>query len=152
MTENKRILNMNKMSQISFINEDEEEAAKKYVEEQLGFPRPRVFGWQMIVMLYTREDKRYINAKGEETLLVVPDTVGIEDRFRSCTALVVSMGQGCYKGEKFKDYGPTCKVGDWITFPRHEGTRVMYRGKTMFYLYDDKVMGPVEDPSHVTRD
>ena len=143
---------MSNANPVSYIKDGEEERVKKEIEEMLGFEPPRVCGWQMAVMLFTREGKKFVGRDGQETSIYIPDTVGHEDRFRAVTGRIVAMGYGCYRGEKFKDYGPTPKVGDWIQFPRHEGTLFNYRGKAMFYLNDDRVQGTVEDPSYVTRD
>jgi co-chaperonin GroES (HSP10) len=143
---------MKNLKQISYIEEHEEEEAIRFVEEKLGCERPRVCGPWLAVMLYTRHEETYVTKEGEKSQIVVPGSVADNDTFSSMTGLVLSIGHGAYKGEQFKEYGPTCKVGDWITFPRHEGVRAWYKGRPIYYLYDDKIMQVVKDPADVTRD
>ena len=69
----------------------------------------------------------------------------------SCTGMVVQMGEDAYQGTRFENTGPWCKVGDWVSLPRHEGVQFDYRGKPMFYINDDKIVNVIEDPSHIKR-
>jgi co-chaperonin GroES (HSP10) len=139
---------------LSFIENCEEEEAKKIIEEHLGFPAPRVTGYHLAVKIYVREQDvhSFIDDKGEKKFIALPDSVTANDKFRNCTALVVSVGAGAYKGERFAETGPWCKVGDWVVIPRNEGTQVNYRGIPMQLIPDDRILCVIEDPSHVTRD
>jgi len=141
-------------NKFSFIDAHEEEEAKKFIEQHLGFPAPRVCGYYMAVKLYVRPEEvsTFTDKDGKEIKIILPESARVEDKWRSCTALVLSQGPQCYKGKKFKDSGPWCKVGDWIVIPRNEGVQVNYRGIPMQYIPDDRVLGIIEDPTHVVRD
>lgn len=146
----------------SFIEPHEEQEAKDFIEKHLGFPAPRCVGWQMAVKIYIREEdiheakdesgKPILGADGKPIKIYLPSSIRTGEKFISCVGLVVSQGPDCYKGERFKESGPWCKVGDWVMFPRHEGTQISYRGIPMFVINDDKVKMVVEDPTYVTRD
>lgn len=138
----------------SFIDATEEVEAKEFIKTHLGFDPPRMCGYFMAVKLFIREEDIDIgkDINGKEIKIAIPETVRANDKYKSCTALVVAQGPECYKGERFKDSEPWCKVGDWIIIPRHEGPQINYRGVPMHLIPDDKVYGVVEDPSFVTRD
>jgi co-chaperonin GroES (HSP10) len=147
---------------LSFIQSNEEQEAKDFIEKHLGFPPPRMAGYHMAVKIYIREEdvhqvkdeegKPVIGSNGKPIYIALPDSTRVNDKFRNCTALVVSMGPEAYKGERFKESGPWCKVGDWVVIPRNEGVQVNYRGIPMQFIPDDRVLAIVEDPTYVTRD
>jgi co-chaperonin GroES (HSP10) len=139
----------------SFIEDHEEQEAKEFIEKHLGFPAPRMAGYHMAVKIYVRPEDIHTfvdENTGETKSIYLPHTVTAHDKYRSCTALIVSMGPEAYKHERFKESGPWCKVGDWVVIPRNEGTQVNYRGVPMQFIPDDRVLAIVEDPTHVTRD
>jgi len=151
-----------KDNQCSLIETEEEARAKAVVRATLGFEPPRVSGFHMIVKVYTRDEDlvKLFNddgspimdpLTGKQKCLIAAETTRSEDKYRNCTGLVVAQGFDCYKGARFRLSGPWCKVGDFIVFPRNEGTQVMYRGLPMQYLPDDRCLGTVDDPSYVTR-
>lgn len=151
-----------KDNQCSLIETEEEKRAKDIVRAQLGFEPPRVSGFHMIVKVYTRDEDlvKLLNDDGTPMLdpitgkqksIIAPEVTKAEDKYRNCTGLVVAQGFDCYKGARFRLSGAWCKVGDFIVFPRNEGTQVMYRGLPMQYLPDDRCLGTVDDPSYVTR-
>jgi co-chaperonin GroES (HSP10) len=139
---------------LSYIEDSEVIQAKQIIEEQLGFPVPRVCGYHMAVKIFVRpeETKEILGDDGISRKIYLPHTVTVHDKYRSCTALVLSMGSEAYKGDRFKDSGPWCKVGDWVVIPRNEGVQINYREVPMQIIPDDRVLCIVEDPSHVTRD
>lgn len=153
---------LQKQSSTSFVEESEEEEAKKFIEQHLGFPAPRPCGYHMYVKIHVREEDVHqikdekgnpiLGEDGKPLYIALPDTMRANDKFRNCTALVVSQGIEAYQGERFKCSGPWCKVGDWVVIPRNEGTQVNYRGIPMQIIPDDRVLSVIEDPNYVTRD
>ena len=130
------------------------EAAKQKVIDFLGFPPPkRTCGFQICVALYTRHtnDERLKNPDGTSSLIIAPSTHTANDRYVSCTGMVVQMGEDAYQGVRFDNTGPWCRVGDWVSLPRHEGVQFDYRGKPMFYINDDKIVNVLDDPTQVKR-
>jgi co-chaperonin GroES (HSP10) len=137
----------------SYIENYEEEEAKKLIREHLGFEPPVAAGWQIVVKIYIREDNciKYKKDDGTESLIVMPPTSRsiTEEKFTSRVGLVLSVGPQAYKDKKFGGV-PWCKVGDWIVMPRHGKTHINYRGVQVLYLDDDMVLQPIRDPEHVT--
>jgi hypothetical protein len=156
----------------SYIEKHEEQTAKDFIEEQLGFEAPRVCGYHMTVKLYIRPDEyEVVTDEGGKKRIVLPSIVTAMDKYKSCTALVLSQGPECYKGKRFEEPWykkllriffepimkpcikvPWCKPGDWIVFPRNEGTQVIYRGVPIQYIPDHVVLGVISDPTWVVRD
>ena len=142
-------------SMYSFIDDNEEQEAKELIEKHLGFPAPRATGYYMAVKIYLRPEEIATvvdEVTGKTKSIYLPESVTANDKYRNCTALVVSQGSECYKGKRFKNSGPWCKIGDWIAIPRNEGTQLNYRGIPMQFIPDDRVLCVVEDPSYITRD
>lgn len=144
-------------SKFSFINKNEEEEAKKLITKSLGFEPPRTCGYQVTLKLYVRdEDEKYFfydkDGKKITSSILTPDTAKALDRYKTCVGLVVAMGPDCYQGERFKHTGPWCRVGDFVVYPRHEGTQLYYRGTLMHVVNDDKIFWVISDPSYVTKE
>lgn len=158
---------------LSFIEDYEEEEAKKLIEEQLGFEAPRVAGYRMAVKIHIRPEDmvEFTRNDGTKGAIVMPKSMNAHDKFTQCTALVLNQGSTCYTTSAYRESWfitlcrklfnkwmpprtkfPLCKVGDWIVIPRNEGIQVNYRGIPVQYIYEDVVCGVVQDPSWVTRD
>lgn len=159
--------------QMSFINKEEEEEAKKFIEEEfLCGHRPRISGFYMALMVYERSEK-ILNEFGQETSLIYADETIKADKWRNCVGRVVLQGPDCYVGERFPfkenwfrtmirpffnrwmkpaRQQPWCKVGDWVMFPRAEGTPVMFKGKPLVLIPDDRALIIVQNPTDITRD
>lgn len=141
----------------SYIEPNEEEIAKQFIEARLGFPPPRVTGYHIALMIYTREtlsardDKAnpIIGTDGKPFKLIAPSELKEVDKFKKTVGLVLSVGCDAYRGKRFEDSGPWCKVGDWVVIPRNEGNLSMYRGIPVVFIADDRVLCTVEDPEHV---
>ncbi len=138
------------MSELSYILPEEESDAIAFVEKQLGCPLPRMCGYKVCVKIYV-EEENYKTKEGQDSIILRPDALKANDKFRNCTGLVIGMGPDAYKHEKFKT-GAWCKIGDWVVIPRHAGMQYNFRGHTIHSVNDDTIDMVVEDPSHVTRD
>lgn len=134
---------------------------------------PPSMGWgtHLAVLVYTNRQSIINSATGKKTILIIPDTVAADQKFINCVGLVVSKGKAAYTGWRFVEHWfirflriffnawmtpvtkqPLCKVGDWIVFPRNQGTQISWRGLPMQFFYDEFVYTPVENPTYVTRD
>lgn len=130
------------------------EVARQRVLDYLGFEPPdRTCGFQVLVALYVRkeEEQRYKREDGTLSEILLPQQKVAQDRYISCTGMVIQMGDDAYQGPRFYYSGPWCRVGDWVTLPRHEGTQFDYKGRPMFYINDDKIVNVISDPSLVKR-
>lgn len=150
-----------KRNGLSFIEAHEEDEAKALIAEQLGFQPPRPCHWNILVKIhYNSEDmvehkdnsgNPIVGLNGKPLLVVREEARKITERWSNMTALVLALGPSAYKGDLFKDSGPSCKVGDYVLIPRSEGANISYKGVALQILPDDKVFAVVEDPDAVTR-
>ena len=164
------------LEQMSFINKDEEEEAKKFIEEEfLCGHRPRISGFYMALMVYERSEvaSTFVTETGEVKTLLFAQEVIRGDKWRNCVGRVVLQGNDCYIGERFPfkenwlrtlirpffnrwmspaRQQPWCKVGDWVMFPRAEGTPVTFKGRPLVLIPDDRALMIVQNPTDITRD
>jgi len=141
----------------SYIESHEEQKAKDLVKESLGFEPPRTCGYQVTLKLFTHNDEdKYIfyDKTGNKitSSIINPETERSLNRFKTCVGLVIAMGPDCYQGDRFKHTGPWCKIGDFVVYPRHEGTQLYYRGTLMHVVNDDKIFWIISDPTFVTKE
>lgn len=157
---------------LSYIEDYEEEEARRLVEESLGFEPIRVTGWQIAVKVYTRPEdvKEIITDSGKKISIYLPNESRAHDKFVNCVGLVINMGVDCYKDKYFveplymqlirKVFGkwmkpstkrPWCKIGDWVVFDRNAGPQINYRDVPVTILEDKHIRAVVECPTHVSR-
>lgn len=144
------------MSQVKFFNSlEEEEAAIKKVEEFYKNKRPTgVVGSKIMIQLYAKDEvdaDHMILADGTKSLICKPEKVQPEERYQSPVGMVIALGPTAYVGDKYKDSGPWCKLGDWVVFPRHNGAQIVRCGKAVHYIYCDEILEVVDKPHEVTR-
>lgn len=106
---------------------------------------------KVLAKIYIRDDKA-LHADGKVSSIYLPDSSKEIDKFINCCGLVIKMHPSCYEGEKYQKFGPDCKVGDWIFFKRGNGDQVNFKGHSMMEIYDDLVLGTVQDPKDIRRD
>ena len=137
----------------SYIEDFEEEEAKKFIEEELGFPALKGFSKKLVVKIFVRPEEisTFKTAEGKTVSIVLPEMFLANDPYTNFTALVIHVAQDCYTDEEYKETGPYCKVGDWIIIPRNVGTQQNYRGVTVQVIPEHAVYCVVEDPSYVER-
>lgn len=127
-------------------------SVKELMELKLGFELPYdVGGYSMLIQVWTRtEDEKLTFKDGSHSSLVVPVATRVEDPYRNCSGLVIMQGPECYKSARFLS-GPWCNVGDWIMFPRNEGTQINYYGVPMQVIPDDRMLLRIKNPASITR-
>jgi len=137
----------------SLIEDHEEQEAKDLIEENLGFSPSEPFSRKIAVKIYVRPDEitTFKTDAGKEVKLYLPPTLSANDKYRKCTALVISVAKDAYTDEKYQESGPYCKVGDWLMIPRNVGTQVNYRGFPVQIIPEDAIYLVIEDPEHIER-
>lgn len=160
---------MTEAKEMSFISSDEEASAAQLIIDNLktttgfdDFELPRATGYHMWVKLYVRAEDVYqvkdndgkaiVGKDGKPMYIALPESARANDKWGSCVALVIEKGPECYKGKRFEQSKPWCRVGDWVVIPRNEGIQVSYRGIPMQLIPDDRVLSIIKDPTYVTRD
>lgn len=154
-------------------NDDEEEEAKKLIEDLLGFEPPRAVGRKMLVKLNVTPDDIVIgkDSQGKEIALVMPKEVSVNAKYRTAAALVISKGPDCYTGPVYEEHWIRsflrkffnrwmkpctkqhwCRVGDWVALNSGVGNHYVYKGIPMKEIYHDEIGFPIQDPLDVTRD
>ena len=156
MSENVLGIKLPKPQGLSFIEPHEDEEAEAFIQRQFLEMTGQAFdmkpaGYLIALKIYVRPEelKTITRDDGTEATLYLPDIVRAEDKYQSCAALVCAMGPEAYQGEKFRDSGPWCKVGDWVMIPRYEATALSFRGVAMALLPDDRVLAVIKDPTDV---
>jgi hypothetical protein len=107
----------------------------------------------VIVKVYIRPEEisRFKTDDGRIVSLHAPLVYLANDRYSNFTALVLSVGEDCYKGDEYKESGPWCKPGDWVIIPRNEGNQYEYRDVTIQAIPEQAIYDVIEDPSYVER-
>jgi len=138
-------------SKTSYIDDSEESYAKEFIRSQLGFEPIDTINNQIAVKIYLRpEEISTIKTDDGRTISIyMPPMVNALDRFRSCVALVISVGKECYRDEKYAESGPYCKEGDWIMIPRNVGIQVNFRGVPVQLIPEDALYCVIGDPADI---
>jgi co-chaperonin GroES (HSP10) len=99
-------------------------------------------GYNIIVRLYT-------SPKVTKGGFIIPDKTHDHEKFSNFCGLVVAVSEASYKDPERYKYNtkPLCKVGDWITFPRHAGHRINFKGLPVFVLDDECPTARIKDPA-----
>jgi len=137
----------------SLIEDHEEDEAKKFIVEHLGFDPIKAFHKRIAVKIYLRPEEisTFETDEGKTVSLYLPPVISAMDKFRNCVALVIFVSPACYQGDEFKESGPYCKVGDWIVIPRNVGTQINYRGVPVQLIPEDALYCVIEDPTHIEK-
>ncbi len=145
-----------KKHDLSYIEVHEEQEAKDFIKSHLGFEPIRPAGYHLLVKLYIRPET-YEGSSG----IAISNSTRANDKWVSCTALVLAIGPDAYKGARFEKSGPWCKVGDWVMIPRNEGIQFNDHGSVEKYgeqgiamqlIPDDRIVAVVDDPARISRD
>ena len=105
---------------------------------------PKPVGYRMLVRPWSGHKK----TKGG--LLLTEET---SDKIQMTTvvALVVKMGDLCYKDESKFPGGPWCKEGEFIIYGRYAGSRFQTKFGEHRILNDDEIIGTVKKPEDILQ-
>lgn len=151
---------MESNSGIGFVKEEEVEQAKKLIEENLGFKPPVMTGYNMAIKIYVRpedfhtikdDNGNVIMRDGKPVYIELPESIRTDEKYLSQVGLVISQGPDCYKGKRFEESGPWCRVGDFVMFPRNAGMSVKFKGVPMILTPDDSVKMILENPEDIEK-
>lgn len=145
-----------------FVEAHEEAEAKRLIDDDFRTINGKPFdyrpgGYFIAAKIYVRPDELSTVSRpdGSKVTLWRPPSSTANDKYQSCSALVLAVGPQAYKGrnpdgsEKFPE-GPWCRVGDWICIKRYESFLVNFRGVPIAIFPDDQVLGVIADPTDIT--
>jgi co-chaperonin GroES (HSP10) len=116
---------------------------KEMAELEEAIPKPA--GYMVLVAMPEVEDTF------DNTSLVKSNQTLREENILASIGLVLDMGEQAYKDPERYPTGPRCKVGDYVLFRPHTGTRFRI-GKTEYRLMnDDSIQAIVPKPKAITR-
>lgn len=154
---------MSKVQPLPFVEAHEVDEAKALINKQFvdmcGKPLTyRPAGYYVVCKLYVRPDElmEVTDKDGKKITLYTAEVTKKQDELTSVSALVCAMGPQAYKGknedgsDRFPE-GPWCRVGDWISLPRHSSYVIKFRGVAIASIPDDKVLGVIDDPTDLTE-
>lgn len=128
---------------------------KKVIEEENeiepDYSKITPSGPMVIIELFDPGNKA-IHKDGRVSSLYIPVSKRDDARFIMSVGKVVKMNPSCYQGSKFELTGPYCKVGDWAYFRRSNGEPLNFQGKSLIQIFDDYVLGTVDDPKEIRRE
>jgi len=156
-----------KSDSFGWVQKDEEEKAKRIVEETLGVEAPHVCGYKVAIAIQ-ENNFHYVN--GIKTIIHMPDSTKDEEKYRNCTGLVIGMGPWAFRGRDFiepilsrtarfffgkymkpSSYRPWYRVGDFVAFPRHAGEVQNYCGIPIIVISDVDAYMVLKKPQDIKR-
>ena len=113
----------------------------KGIEEYLK-QLPDPVGYRMLVRPYSGEKKT-------EGGIILTDDTSEKIQMTTVCALVVKMGDLCYKDKEKFPNGPWCKEGKFIMYGRYVGNRFQTKYGEHRILNDDEIIGTIKDPKDI---
>jgi co-chaperonin GroES (HSP10) len=78
--------------------------------------------------------------------IILPDQVKDDVQYLTTVGRVVCLGEMAYGDEERFPNGPWCQPGDYITYGKHTGNKILYKGVMFVIMNDDQVIMRVEHP------
>ena len=102
-------------------------------------PLPELPGYHVLVLPISVKSQ----TKGG---IFIPDSTKEDMSYLTTVGKVIALGDLAYaEKDKFPN-GPWCKVGDYVCYGKHTGTKMFYKGVRLILLFDDQIVMRVEDP------
>lgn len=142
---------------------EELEIVKQQILDELGHEPYVSAGFMIAVWVY----EQTVQAEGHLTYrdsvtgemtkssLLAPENTTKNEKWENFVGKVIYVGDEAYASGKFKRTDgvtvPWCKLGDYVEFPRHQGTLIGFHGKAIMLLPDDSIIGVGNDPKSISR-
>ena len=78
--------------------------------------------------------------------IFIPDSTRDDMAYLTTVGRVIAVGEVAYQDESKFPNGAWCKVGDYVCYGKHTGTKLFYKGIKLLVLFDDQIMMKVENP------
>jgi co-chaperonin GroES (HSP10) len=116
------------------------------IREVLGEKHPIAIGWQVLIETYDLGDN-FVNQDGSKSLFERPDIAKDRDQFQMGVGRILMSGNAAFKGPKFSLWNIIPEEGDYVLFPKYEGTSLVHNMKNIQFFQDYNIIGIVPDPS-----
>ena len=123
------------------IEKQEQEQEEVVLEKQI----PKPVGYKVLVVLPTVEE-----TFGDGDIAKSTQTMR-EEHILSMVGAVIDMGEQAYIDEAKFPTGPWCKIGDYVVFSAHTGTRFRVGQQEYRMMNDDSIEAIVDDPGALSR-
>ena len=78
--------------------------------------------------------------------IFIPDSTRDDMSYLTTVGRVVSVGDLAYIDKNKFPTGAWCQVGDHVSYGKHLGTKLFYKGVRFILLFDDQITMRVQDP------
>jgi len=78
--------------------------------------------------------------------IFIPDSTRDDMSYLTTVGRVVSVGDLAYMDKAKFPTGAWCQVGDHVSYGKHLGTKLFYKGVRFILLFDDQITMRVQDP------
>ena len=79
-------------------------------------------------------------------VIFIPDSTRDDMSYLTTVGRVVSVGDLAYIDKNKFPTGAWCQVGDHVSYGKHLGTKLFYKGVRFILLFDDQITMRVQDP------
>lgn len=116
------------------------------IKKSLGINHPVALGWQVLLETYDLGDN-FVKEDGSKSLFERPDIAKDRDQFQMGLGRILMVGSAAFKGPKFSLWDIIPVEGDYVFFPKYEGTQVNHNGKNIQFFQDYNIIGIAPDPT-----
>ena len=81
--------------------------------------------------------------------ILLPDKMKDDIQYLSTVGRVLRLGDLAYNDKDKFSKGPWCKVGDYVCYGKHTGTKFLYKGVRLVIMYDDQIIMRIDDPKNL---
>lgn len=141
---------------LSYLESDEVPKSKDMIDKLFTdlcgkplSPNFRLTRYFVAVRIYVRPEelKEIDGADGKKHVIYLPDSVRAEDRYQSCTGMVVAVGPQAFQDKDGKPRGQKYNIGDFLLFPRTDIIRVDFCGVPLGIMTDDRAIAVIPEPA-----
>lgn len=116
------------------------------IKETLGEKHIIPLGWHILIQPFNHGDK-FIKSDGETSSFERPDSAKERDLYQLGVGKILMMGDAVFKSQQFQNWTLFPEVGDYVAYPKYEGTQIKYNGIDCIDLKENMVIGLVPDPT-----
>ena len=78
--------------------------------------------------------------------IFIPDSTRDDMSYLTTVGRVIAVGDLAYMDKNKFPTGAWCQVGDHVSYGKHLGTKLFYKGVRFILLFDDQITMRVQDP------